>query len=159
MWRFSPSALFICGRNQNCEVSMTNFIEGWLPLKRAWKPTQPYKYVSVVIKFKCSSCQLKKTTATHCEDEMALSWTLRWSVSSQFLVRETGCAGPAVVHRWLAVQEYWSKTQRVKQDCSVLLCWEAPVDDLALSVRACLGCACYQMDSFWTHHWRSQTCE
>lgn len=33
----SPSALLMCGRNQNFDVSMTNFIDGWLPLKRAWE--------------------------------------------------------------------------------------------------------------------------
>lgn len=35
---------------------MTNFIDGWLPLKLAWKPTQPDKNVSVTVKV--PSCQL-----------------------------------------------------------------------------------------------------
>lgn len=29
---------------------MTNFIDGWLPLKLAWKPTQPDQNVSVIVK-------------------------------------------------------------------------------------------------------------
>lgn len=131
---------------------MTNFIDGWLLLKRPWKPTQSYKYVSVVIHFKCQRCQLKKNTATHCEK------ALSWSASALFLVRENGCAGPAVVHRWLVKAEHQSKILRVKRDCSVPLCWRTPEDGPASSA-ACPGCACYQKASFWTRHWRSQKCE
>ncbi len=91
---------------------------------------------------------------THCEERKALSWTQGWS--EQFVVQENWCADLAVVHHWQAVQEYQSETQRVKQDCYVLLCCEAPGDGLALSARACLGFACYHMASLWTHHCRNR---
>lgn len=35
---------------------MTNFIDGWLPLKLAWKPTQPDK--NVIVTVKVPTCQL-----------------------------------------------------------------------------------------------------
>lgn len=36
--RASASARLMCGRNQNFDVSMTNFMDGWLELDCAWKP-------------------------------------------------------------------------------------------------------------------------
>lgn len=80
---------------------MTNFIDGWLPLKLAWKPTQPDKNVSVTVKV--PTCQLalgrRRMLWTYCAEEMVLSWKPSSSASSHFPVQEAGFADLAVEHR------------------------------------------------------------
>lgn len=87
---------------------------------------------------------------------MVLSWKLSWSASSHFPVQETEFADLAVEHRWLTAQEYQSESQRVRQGCCVLLAEE--LAGLVVSLRTFLGCACCQMSSFLSHHWRSLMC-